>query len=158
LSDKRAGLGDIRGACPQCGSDGYVNEIECKACGFDQASADERSVVLVPMKDDRRDVMNGIGLGCSVLAMIWFFVETLVFIYASTDPKTWSYYGPLVSVSVPMALVTGLYLLLQRKPSNFSKGVGYSLLISLVIFLIGGIALHATDNKPPANGAQSEGF
>jgi Ca2+/Na+ antiporter len=144
--------------CPQCGTGGFEAGKECRTCGFYAEQADENSMATVPMIDSRRDVMNGIGLGCSALAMIWFFVETLVFFFASRNPHTWSTYGPLVEVSVPIMLVTVFYLILSRNKSNFSKGVGYSLLITLVLALVFGIVLSKSDNKPPANGSHSEGF
>jgi hypothetical protein len=79
---------------------------------------------------------------------VWFFVETLVFVLASKDRVFWSNYGPLVSVGVPVIVGVLLYLAVGNK-SSFSKGIGYSLLITIVLAaLFAFIGTHFHDTKP----------
>ncbi len=109
------------------------------------------------MNPEKRDVMNGFGIGCSTLAFIWFFTESVVFAFAAHDPGKWSVLGPLVSVGAPLLAGLILYLLLRRRPSAFSRGLGFSLLVTIVfaiLFAYVGTKYH--DNKPAANG--SNGF
>jgi hypothetical protein len=139
--------------CPQCGTDEYSVSKECRVCGFQASQAEYLTTAVVPMNPEKRDVMNGFGLGCSTLAFIWFFVESLVFALAAHDPAKWSVYGPIASVVVPLLVGTVMYLLLRQKPSAFSRGVGLSLLVTIVfalMFAYVGTKFH--DNKPAANG------
>ena len=141
--------------CPQCGSDSYQPDAECSVCGFTADSTDVNKEVRVPMDPVQRDVMNGVGLGCSVLCFVWFFVESLVFALAIRDRATWSTWGPVVSVGVPLISGSLLYLALRRRTA-FSRGVGYSLLITLilaVLFAFIGTRFH--DNRPSSNPAHN---
>jgi hypothetical protein len=142
--------------CPQCGSGGYEPGTDCKTCGYNAVAAEAEIKVQRSMNKDTRDVMNGVGLGCSVLCFVWFFVESFVFALAAHDPASWSTYGPIMSVGIPLAVGIILYLLLRVKPSNFSKGIGYSLLITLILavaFAYIGTKYH--DTMPSSNPAKN---
>jgi len=110
--------------------------------------------VVVPMDNNKRDVMNGVGLGCSVLCFLWFFMESIVYALAIHNPHRWSTYGPLLSVGVPLAVGILMYLLLRHRPSAFTKGIGFSVLITLILALLFAyIGTRYNDTKPAANGA-----
>lgn len=140
--------------CPQCGSAGYTDGVECGVCGFNAADqAEITQTVQKPMASPKRDVMNGFGLGCSVMCFVWLFAWSIIIALAAHIHRT-SAYGPAIGNAVPIVVVVALYLMLRRKPSAFSKGVGYSLLITLVIALaFAYIGTRFHDIRPPANGA-----
>ncbi len=142
--------------CPQCGSDTYTPESECRVCGFRPDQAEVTVDVRAPIKTTQRDIMNGVGLGCSTLCFLWFFVETAVYALAIRNPALWSTLGPVVSVGLPLVIVTIAYLLVRRKPSAFAKGLGYSLLIALILAVIFGyIGTKYHDYKPSKNPAHN---
>jgi hypothetical protein len=140
--------------CPQCGTNDFEEKAECRSCGFNTDQVELSQYIRLPMKSDQRDLLNGVGLGCSVLCFLWFFVESLVFALAAHNPVKWSIYGPILSVGLPVAIGLILYLLFRDKRSTFSRGIFISLLITVVLalaFAVIGTRYH--DTKPPANGS-----